>query len=83
MGGHESILHRDGCPRRVGSTCETGSVSKQDGRGRQVTTVPVDDPAATIMHLDMDAFFASVELLERPELAGFPSSSAVVAGAPS
>lgn len=47
-------------------------MSKQDGRGRQVTTVPVDDPAATIMHLDLDAFFASVELLERPELRGLP-----------
>jgi DNA polymerase-4 len=47
-------------------------VSKQDGRGRQVSAVPVDDPAATIMHLDLDAFFASVELLERPELRGLP-----------
>jgi DNA polymerase-4 len=47
-------------------------VSKQDGRGRQVSTEPVDDPAATIMHLDLDAFFASVELLERPELRGLP-----------
>jgi DNA polymerase-4 len=47
-------------------------VSKQDGRGRQVSTEPVDDPAATILHLDLDAFFASVELLERPELRGLP-----------
>jgi DNA polymerase IV len=47
-------------------------VSKQDGRGRQVSLEPVDDPQATIMHLDMDAFFASVELLERPELVGLP-----------
>jgi DNA polymerase-4 len=47
-------------------------VSKQDGRGRQVSTQPIDDPAATIMHLDLDAFFASVELLERPELRGLP-----------
>jgi DNA polymerase-4 len=47
-------------------------VSKQDGRGRQVSTEPVDDPAATILHLDLDAFFASVELLERPELKGLP-----------
>jgi DNA polymerase IV len=47
-------------------------VSKQDGRGRQVSVEPLDDPAATIMHLDLDAFFASVELLERPELRGLP-----------
>ena len=47
-------------------------MSKQDGRGRQVSPEPVDDPAATIMHLDMDAFFASVELLEHPELARLP-----------
>jgi DNA polymerase-4 len=35
-------------------------VSKQDGTGRQVSAAPVDDPAAHIMHVDMDAFFASV-----------------------
>jgi DNA polymerase IV len=47
-------------------------VSKQDGRGRQVSTEPIDDPTATILHLDLDAFFASVELLERPDLRGLP-----------
>ena len=47
-------------------------MSKQDGRGRQVSIEPVDDPVATIMHLDLDAFFASVELLERPDLRGLP-----------
>jgi DNA polymerase IV len=47
-------------------------VSKQDGRGRRHSPEPVDDPAATIMHLDLDAFFASVELLERPDLRGLP-----------
>ncbi|MCU1416042.1 MAG: polymerase [Schumannella sp.] len=47
-------------------------MSKQDGRGRQVTTAPSDDVSATILHIDMDAFYASVELLEHPELAGKP-----------
>jgi DNA polymerase-4 len=47
-------------------------VSKQDGRGRSVTLEPVDDPAAHILHVDLDAFFASVELLEHPELRDQP-----------
>ena len=47
-------------------------MSKQDGRGRSVTLEPVDDPAAHILHMDLDAFFASVELLDHPELRDQP-----------
>ena len=52
-------------------------MSKQDGRDRQVSASSVDSSTATILHVDLDAFFASVELLDRPELAHLP---VIVAG---
>ena len=47
-------------------------MGKQDGSERQVTTTPVDDSTATVLHVDLDAFFVSVELLDHPEFANQP-----------
>lgn len=53
-------------------------MGRGDGRGRIVSPEGADDTGTRILHVDMDAFYAAVEVLDDPSLRGLP----LIIGAP-
>ena len=47
-------------------------MGRGDGSGRIVSPEGADDSGTGILHVDMDAFYAAVEVLHDPALKGLP-----------
>jgi DNA polymerase-4 len=54
---------------RIGAITAPGGAGRAGGEAAGRSD---DDHGCTVLHVDMDAFYASVELIDRPELRGLP-----------